>query len=197
MRKRFEKDTIIIDADSVNQHLLIINQGKIKVYSISPDGKEHIMYVLTDGDFYGARDLLTAKASEVTVQAMEETQVCMIAKRDFQQLLAQFPGISLKIMEELCDRLEKMEALVRKISPRDVDSRIQTMLLELAHKYGRPNAGGTLVELPMNREEMANYIGVARETVSRKLALLREEGVIQLIGNKQILILNEDALDIS
>ncbi len=197
VQKRYKKDTFLIDKGSVNQHLLIINRGKVKVFGNSMDGKEHIMYVLTDGDFYGARDLIHEQVAEMTVQAMEETLVCMIAKQDFQRLLLQFPEISLKIMEILCARLEKMEALVRKISPRDVDSRIHMMLLELAHKYGRPHPEGVLVELPMNREEMANYIGVARETVSRKLSLLKDEGIIRVIGNKQLLILNEEALVIS
>ena len=197
VRKRYKKDEFILAAGSINQHLIVINNGRIKVFGSSPDGKEHIMYILTDGDFFGARDLLQEKASEVTAQAMEETLVCMIARQDFQRLLTQFPGICLKILEVLCDRLEKMEALVRKISPRDVDSRIQMMLLELAQKYGRPHAEGILIELPMSREEMANYVGVARETVSRKLALLKDEGIIQLLGNRQILICNEDALAVA
>jgi CRP/FNR family transcriptional regulator len=141
--------------------------------------------------------LIREQASEVTVQAMEDTLLCMITKQDFQQLLTQFSDISLRIMEGLCSRLEKMEALVRKISPRDVDSRINVMLLELVQRYGRYHPEGVLVELPMNREEMANYIGVARETVSRKLSFLRDEGIIRIIGSKQLLILDEDALIIS
>lgn len=98
-------------------------------------------------------------------------------------------------MDVLGERLEKMESMFRKISPKDVDSRVNMMLLELSHKYGKKLDEGILIELPMTREEMANYIGVARETVSRKITSLKDEGIIQVISNKKILILKEAALE--
>jgi CRP-like cAMP-binding protein len=194
VQKTYAKNELIFCEGDVNQHLIIVNRGRIKIFGNSADGKEHILYILSTGDFYGSRDLIHETESECSAEAMEDTLVCMIAKQDFRKLLVKFPGISIKIMEILCSRLEKMESLVRKISPKDVDSRIGMMLLELSQKYGRPQCDGTLVELPMSREEMAYYIGVARETVSRKLSLLRDEGVIEIIGNKKILIRNEEAL---
>jgi CRP/FNR family transcriptional regulator, anaerobic regulatory protein len=197
IQKKFEKDSLIISEGSIPQNLIIISRGKIKVYGYSQDGKEQIMYILTDGDFFGARSLIHEQKADFNLQAMENTRVCMIERREFQKLLVKFPGISIKIMEVLCDRLEKMESLVRKISPKDVDSRINMMLLELSQKYGRKHSSGILLELPMSREEMANYIGVARETVSRKLTSLKYEGIIEMIGTKRIIILNEEALESS
>lgn len=194
-QKKFEKESFLLLQGDINENLIIVNRGKVKVFGNSRDGKEHIMYVLSDGDFYGARDLLQVEKSNTSVQAMEDTLVCMIAKSDFQQLLGKFPSISIKIMEVLCNRLEKMEALVRKISPRDVDSRIGMMLLELLGRYGRPHDEGTLIELPMSREEMAYSVGITRETISRKLTRLKEDGVIRNIGKRQILILDEMALE--
>lgn len=197
VQKKYEKDTLIISEGSIPQNFFIVSRGKIKVFGYSQDGKEQIMYILTDGDFFGERNLIHEKEADFNARAMEDTVVCMIEKHNFQKLLVKFPGISIKIMEVLCERLEKMESLVRKISPKDVDSRINMMLLELSQRYGRKQSEGILVELPVSREEMANYIGVARETVSRKLTSLKNEGVIEVIGNKKILIVNEEALESS
>jgi CRP/FNR family transcriptional regulator len=195
VRKKFDKNTMIVSEGDVPVDFIIVRKGKIKIFGQSQDGKEQIMYILTDGDFFGERNLIHSKAVDFYAQAMEDTLVCTIKRQDFQQLVVKFPGISLKIMDALCDRLEKMESMFKKISPKNVDLRVNMMLLELSHKYGRNHKNGKLIELPMNREEMANYIGVARETVSRKITSLKDEGIIELLGNKRILILNEKALE--
>lgn len=195
VQKAYEKNDLIIEEGSIPLNFMVVSKGKIKVYGYSQDGKEQIMYILTAGDFFGARNLIHNRKADFNAQAMEDTVVCMIQREKFQGLLFKFPSISVKIMDVLCDRLEKMESMFRKISPKDVDSRVNMMLLELSQKYGRKHCEGVLIELPMSREEMANYIGVARETVSRKITSLKDEGIIEIIGNKKILILNEDALE--
>jgi CRP/FNR family transcriptional regulator len=195
VQRTYEKKDLIIEEGSIPLNFMIVSRGKIKVFGYSQDGKEQIMYILTAGDFFGARNLIHDRKADFNAQAMEDTAVCMIQREGFQDLLVQFPSISIKIMDVLCDRLEKMESMFRKISPKDVDSRVNMMLLELLHKYGRKHGDRVIIELPMSREEMANYIGVARETVSRKIASLKDEGIIEIIGNKKILILNEYALE--
>lgn len=195
VQKSYKKNELIIEEGSTPHNFMIVNKGKIKVYGYSQDGKEQIMYILTPGDFFGERNLLHNRQADYNAQAMEDTVVCMIQREKFQELLFKFPGISIKIMDVLCGRLEKMESMFKKISPKDVDSRVNMVLLELSHKFGRRHEKGILVELPMNREELANYIGVARETVSRKISSLKDEGIIEILGNKKILILNEEALE--
>jgi CRP/FNR family transcriptional regulator len=194
VQKRFEENTFIFMEGSVPQDFIIVSRGKVKVYGYSLEGREQIMYILNDGDFFGARNLVRDKEADFYAQAMEDTILCTIDKKKFQNLLVKFPGISLKIMDVLCERLEKMESMFRKISPKDVDSRVNMLLLELSQKYGRKEKGGILIELPMSREEMANSIGVARETVSRKLALLKRDGIIEILEKRKILILDGDAL---
>jgi len=195
IQKSYKKNELIIEEGGVPLNFMVVNRGKIKVYGYSQDGREQIMYILTPGDFFGERNLIHKKQADYNAQAMEDTVVCMIQRDKFQELLFKFPGISIKIMDVLCERLEKMEAMFKRISPKDVDSRVNMVLLELSHKFGRRHGRGVLIELPMSREEMANYIGVARETVSRKIASLKDEGIIEILGNKKILVLNEEALE--
>ena len=194
VQKEYEKNALVISEGSIPQDFIVVCKGRLKVFGYSKDGKEQIMYILTHGDFLGARDLIHDKKANFNAQAMEDTVVCTIEKHKFQKLLVNFPGISLKIMDILSTRLDKMESMFRKISPKDVDSRVNMMLLELSQKFGKKLDEGILIELPMSREEMANYIGVARETVSRKLTSLKDEGIIKITRNREILILREDVL---
>ena len=196
VQKEYEKNELVISEGSIPQDFIVVCKGSLKVFGYSDDGKEQIMYILTNGDFLGARNLIHDIKANFNAQAMGDIVVCSIDKYKFQQLLVKFPGISLKIMDVLCDRLDKMESMFRRISPKDVDSRVNMMLLELSQKYGVKKDGGILIELPMSREEMANYIGVARETVSRKITSLKDEGIIKIVSSKKILILKEEALEI-
>ncbi|HAL73852.1 MAG TPA: hypothetical protein DCM45_02020 [Clostridiales bacterium] len=105
------------------------------------------------------------------------------------------PEIAVKIISELGERLGRLENAVQNIGVRSLEARISAMLLEFADRYGTPHAEGTLIFLPLSREGLASYAGIARETVSRKLSLLEEEGIIRSIGNKKILLLRRDVLE--
>jgi CRP-like cAMP-binding protein len=197
IQKKYPKGSLICREGEPLENLLLINRGKVKIYRNSAEGKEQILYILAEGDFFGERNLLLKqKLAEYNAVTMEETMVCMITRQDCHQLLLQHPAIGLKIMEELCERIDKLENLLSSISPRDTDNRICLMLLEFCRKYGKAQPdGGVIIDLPLNREEMANYIGVTRETVSRKLNALKEAGIIDFIGNKKIRVTNEQALE--
>jgi CRP-like cAMP-binding protein len=142
---------------------------------------------------YGFKILNNHNAT-YNVEALEETNVCTIKKDDFQQLLREYPEIGFKIMETLCGRLERLENAIESMGTKDVEARVNTVLLEFARKYGQNSQNGIVVELPLSREGIANYIGVSRETVSRKMSLLQDEGIIEMVGNKKIIIRNIDAL---
>ena len=118
----------------------------------------------------------------------------MLTKEHFTQLLQHYPGIAIKIIEELGSRMSRLETAMQSMGVRSVDARISSLLLDFSGKYGKKVPEGILVRLPLSREGMANYLGVARETVSRKLGQLESEGVICSVSNKSLLILKENVL---
>ncbi len=196
-RKQYLKGQMLFMESSFPNSLIIINSGQVKAFKYTPEGKEQILYIFSEGDFIGEKNLLKDQQATYNVEALEETQVCMINKQEFQQMLREHPGVGLKIMEELCSRLERLERLIQNMGTKDAETRVSMLLMEFAGKYGRDHSRGILVELPLSREGMASYIGVTRETISRKLSNLQEEGVIELIGNKKLLILDKEALELS
>jgi CRP/FNR family transcriptional regulator len=118
----------------------------------------------------------------------------MLTKEHFTQLLQHYPGIAIKIIEELGSRMSRLESAMQSMGVRSVDARISSLLLDFSGKYGKKVPEGILVRLPLSREGMANYLGVARETVSRKLGQLESEGIICSVSNKSLLILKESVL---
>ena len=104
------------------------------------------------------------------------------------EILISNPAIALKLLEVITKRLTQTENLAQNLATKDAEIRIAYILLEFAEKYGVPIALGLQINLPINREEMANYAGVTRETISRKLTIFEELGIIVLKGTKVIII---------
>ncbi|MBF7096178.1 Crp/Fnr family transcriptional regulator [Alkalibacter mobilis] len=195
-RKHFDKGENLFFEGGELQGLIIINRGRAKAYINTPEGKEQILHIFFPGDFFGEKSLFVDKKTEYNVKAVEPVDICMISKKDFQELIKKYPGITSKILQELVNRIDRLESMIENIGAKSVDSRINAVLLEFAQKSLDENQidSAAQFELPLNREGIANYIGVTRETVSRKLNLLQEEGVIQMIGNKKIKILDKNRL---
>ena len=174
--------------------LTIIRQGAVKAYRITPDGREQILYLFSAGDFFGERSLFGAHAAPYTVEALEPAQTCSFTRDSFRALLYDHPDIAVKIIEELENRIERMENALKRIGVRSVDERIGALLADFADRYGTAVPEGVLIRLPLSREGMASQLGIARETMSRKLGQLESDGVIRSVSNKSILLLNRGAL---
>ncbi len=194
IRRQFAKgETVFLEGSELDS-LNIVNHGMVKAYRYTQEGKEQILYIFSEGDFFGEKNLLSRQEATYNVEALEPTHICMIRSSDFQALLREYPDISLKIIRELSRRLDRLENAVQNMGTKNAEARIGAVLLEFAEKYGTSQAAGIQFELPFSREGIANYIGVARETVSRRLNHLQEEGVIDMIGNKKIIIKDHEAL---
>ncbi len=186
-------DVIFAQGDKAN-HLYIVCSGKMKIKKYTVDGKEQILYILSSGDFIGAFNLLKADKFDFTAEALEDTEISTVSKSAFNEVLLKNPDITLKVLEKAYERIQKVESLVERLGTNSVDAKVAGLLLNLETNFGHKTKDGTLLTLSINREEMGSYAGIARETMTRKLKLFQELGVIKLIGTKQILIMNRDAL---
>lgn len=195
IRKQYLKGELISLEGSRLESLIIINSGQVKVFKDTHEGREQILYIFSAGDFFGEKNLLRNQEATYNVEALEETHVCLIMKNKFQQLIREYPDIGFKIMEELCRRLDRLESAIENMGTKNVEARVNSVLLEFSKKYGKNHPKGILIELPLSREGIANYIGVARETVSRKMSHLQDEGIIEMVGNKKVIILDNEALE--
>lgn len=195
VHKEYRKGECLLFEGEVRNDLIIVNKGQVKAFKNTADGREQILYIFSEGDFFGEKNLLRDQTSNYGVEALEETHICIIHKDDFQKLVQEYPDIGLKVMEVLCQRLERLESAVESMGTRSVGARVSSVLLEFADKFGKPTSQGTIIELPLSREGIANYIGLTRETVSRKMSSMQYEGLIEMIGNKKVLLLDRSALE--
>ncbi len=193
-RQHFQKGQIIFSEGDICERLLIVNGGSFKVFRYSRDGKEKILYVLGDGDFLGDLNLLKKEVYKFNAMALEETHLCTIKKDAFDQLMKNHPELYSRVIEYAHDRITTLEDLVQTLTIKDVETRLAVLLLRLSESFGVQKSGGIEIQLTLTREEMASFVGLTRETVSRKLSNLQSEGLIELYENHIILIKDIEAI---
>ena len=193
--KTYKKGESIFSLGDNLDSIVIINVGSVKAYKYTPEGREQILYLFSEGDFFGEQYLLSKRKAAFTVEALEMVNVCMLSKEHFQALLLQYPDMGVKIIEELGSRMFRLEHFMESMGVRNIDLRINTLLLDYSEKFGSKVEEGILIRLPLSREGMANYLGIARETISRKLSQLESDGIIRSISNKAIIILDITSLE--
>lgn len=186
-------DLLVLDGQAYDR-LMIVHGGRLKAYRDTVDGKQQILHLFGPGDFLGERSLFVETNSVYTVEALTDVAVCTIPREAFQALLDEHPSISKKILETLSDRLTHLERAIESMGAKTIDKRVSVALVDFAEKFGKRVEGRFEVALPLNREGIANYIGLTRETVTRKMKRLERDGVIRPIGNKKIEILDWEAL---
>jgi len=186
-------ETIFLEGDEA-QTLYLINEGKIKLYKYTKDGKQQILHILSEGDFFGELNLFKNSQYGFSAEAIIDSKICTLTKEKMKSIILSKPEIGIKILEVVGDRLSKVENLAQHLATNDVESRLAYLLIDMLESDGKKTTKGIEIELSISREDMGSYAGVARETISRKLKKFEEEGYIKLVGTKKVIILDEETL---
>ena len=189
------KGEVLFLEGSSSDTLYILNEGQVKLSKITKDAKEQILRILSTGDFFGELNLFGKKnTTNFTAASISDTKICTLTKWRLDLILKENPEIALEILAALADRLAETENLAQNLATQDVEARIAHILLEFSEKYGSELNGAIHFKIPITREEMANYAGITRETMSRKLKNLEAEGILSFQSPRLITIEDEDSL---
>ena len=189
--RTFPKDNVIILAEDQGDTMFIIQRGRVKVSIVSEDGREVILSTLGSGDFFGDMSLLDSKPRSANVTATEETDLLMLRRADFIRLIQTIPQIAIKLLAVLAGRLRKTDRKIEGLALSDVTGRITQTLLQLAEDQGIYSQEGVLIRNRPTHQELANMSGTTRETVSRILKRLENQGYIAYRG-RDLIILKDD-----
>lgn len=180
-------EALFFPGDSL-QKLYVINSGKIKVSRLSESGKEQVIRILEPGDFIGEISLFTHSPIKNYAEALEDTAVCTIDGKSLENIMEKYPQIAIKILEEVSKRLEGAENIIEQIGLYDAEHRIAQTLLMMS-------SGNKNISLSMSKRDFASYMGMTQETLSRKLSDFQSMGLIELIGQRSINILDREGLE--
>jgi CRP-like cAMP-binding protein len=186
-RRVYPKETTLVEENEIGETLYMILSGKVKVTNIGPDGKEVILSVLGEGEFFGEMALLDEEPRSANVVSMEKTEMMLLRRKEFMSLLESNKEILSTLMAVLSGRLRHANAQIRSLALLDVLGRIARLLLDTAEKEGRKLLDGSVVFRRPTHQEIASMVGTSRETVSRMIGDLSRDGYIKISG-KDIII---------
>lgn len=188
----YKKGQVLFGEGSYPFGVFCINSGKIKLSHIGDDGKEQIVRLLRGGDVLGYRALLSGDRYGAAAIALEDTTCCFIPKELFMNILKNDASLSFEIMKLLSDELHKAEQKITHLAQKPVRERLAETLLFIKETYGFEQDAITLA-VRLSREEIANLVGTATESVIRLLSDFKKSGMIDLEG-KNIRLLDIPSL---
>lgn len=186
--REYPRNSVILFEDDPGDALYIVSTGQVKVVLIGEDGREVILSVLGDGDFFGEMSLIDDEPRSAHVIAMKDSQLLVLRRDDFQSRLEENPRIALKLLRVLVQRLRRADEKIGGLVLLDVNGRVAQLLLDLSEESGGPK-----ITRRLTHHTIAQMIGSSRETVSRAMRELVERGAID-VSRREITIKQPDAL---
>lgn len=173
---RLDAVELAYTADSDMSQLMVVHVGKVKIARVSEAGQEQVVRVLGPGDFIGESAFLTGARPDHLAQALEHTELCVFRHVDLGRLVAKHPSIGLRMLEEVSQRLEELEARLASVTWGSVAQRLADYLLTLP---ATPKRGGSAeVTLPLTKKDIASLLSTTPESLSRQLRKLTDSGLI-------------------
>ena len=189
--RTYPKNSVILFEDDPGDALFVVAEGQVKVVLIGEDGREVILSVMGEGEFFGEMALIDDEPRSAHVIAMEDSTLLVLRREDFQGILKQTPSIALALLRELSRRLRRVDEKVGSLVLLDVNGRVAQLLLDLADE-----AASNRITRRLTHHTIAQMIGSSRETVSRTMRELVDKGYIE-VSRREILIRDRAALEAS
>jgi CRP/FNR family transcriptional regulator len=188
--------TIISDQEPVDFFANIV-AGTVKLTKTLPDGRQQIVGLLFAPDFLGRT---YSKHNPYTAEAASDVEICTFPNVAFERLVGEFPGLQQKLFQHTLDELDAAREWMLLLGRKTAEEKVASFLLMLARRSlltgckheARPTTAA--FELPLTRADMADFLGLTIETVSRQLTRLKTAHVIQLASNRLIQVPNLDKL---
>ncbi|WP_396425545.1 Crp/Fnr family transcriptional regulator [Lactococcus cremoris] len=186
--KKVKKGETVIQP-SAEPLLTIVAKGSLKIYQISSTGKEQLLRVIEPGGYEGEKSIFGLVNKNLFGEALSDSTICFVRKSDFTELLLAKPQLSLRLLEMNAVKQNETEQQAKFLMMESVEMRLANYLLDLAKI-----TDGSYVQIPMTLKDLSAFIGTTPETISRKLRLLEEKGLVEHYG-KSFKILDYERLE--
>lgn len=185
--RAFDRGSLIYLPSDQNDAVMLLASGRVKIYHITPDGKQALLALIDPGELFGELAVFAEGTREEFAETMEKSSVLLIPRAVIQDLMEQHSTVALGVTRLMGLRRQRIERRLKSLLFRSNRERLVHLLLELVGKYGRKVPEGVHLGIRLSHQELANIIGSTRETVTVVLGELQAEGNL-LIRRRQIVL---------
>ena len=176
----FKRNSVIfLESEQADRFFLIL-EGSVKISRLNREGKEVVIAILGKGNFFGEMALLDGFGRSADASAEENTSILSIREDVFNQLLYDYPDVTIRILRELARRIRNSDSQIKGLSLLNSRGKVASALLRWAHDQGIAQGEDVVITGAPTQKEMASYVGLTRETFNRVLKKLESEGYIEI-----------------
>lgn len=188
---RLDAGQALFEEGEPNPHVFNVLDGALKLYRLMPDGRRQIVGFLFKGDFLGLGARSTAT---FTAEALTPVSACRFKRADFDDLLETMPALERRLVAVAGDELTAAQEQMVLLGRKTARERLASFLMRASVRQARLGEATDVVRLPMSRLDIADYLGLTIETVSRTFTQFKTAGLIRLLSTTEVALARPDAL---
>ncbi|ACL69351.1 Crp/Fnr family transcriptional regulator [Halothermothrix orenii] len=193
--KWFRKGEVIFFENDDNRNLYVLVSGRVKLSMLSAEGKEKVLTILQEGDIFGEVSLFDQDPLPVTAEVIKDSRLIVLPVKDLENIIMKNPKVAIKIIEALAKKTRLLTGQIRDLVFYDAEGRLASLLLRFAKDFGIDVKSGTLIDLVLTHQEIANLLGSSRVTVTKLLNQFIDEGIIKTYKRKIVIMKPEQLHD--
>ncbi|GFR36038.1 Crp/Fnr family transcriptional regulator [Thermobrachium celere] len=188
VEREYKKGSSIFIEGEEAEAVYVVRNGKVKIYKTGSDGKEHIIHIMSDGDVFAESCIFEACPYPASAEAVEDTVLYVLENNKLEKLLEEHPKIAVELVKIMARRLRMVAMQIENLSLKDANQKTATLIVNLFKIGGVEVINGAKIKLDVSRTEMANMVGLTRETLTRTLFKFKNEGIIDIDGKELIIV---------
>jgi CRP/FNR family cyclic AMP-dependent transcriptional regulator len=190
IERRYARNTTIVEEVLPGDYMYVIREGRVKVTKLSDEGREKILNFLDEGGFFGEMALLDRAPRIASVKTLKPVRLLALSRTDFLNALRTSPDLAMAVIQELVRRLREVDEQASSLSFQRVKERTKGLLRRLAQESADDPERRTTAAL--THQQIADMIGTSRETVTRVVKELKQDGWLQQDGKRYVVPASED-----
>lgn len=176
--REVRRNEVLLREEDTNEYMYIVLAGEVKAVQVTSDGREIILAIHSSGDSFGEMSLIDGMTSPANVVATDNSLIALISKRVFHRMLADYDKVRENLLRILCGRLRHSLNRARILNLRGASQRVRMYLLSISADSGRRSSSGVTINLKLTHQNIADAVGLARESVTRAIDKWKREGQI-------------------
>ncbi len=191
--KKVRKKEFIFHTGDYASSVFLLKKGKLKAYSEDEYGKEYITELISEGEYFGYKDILINTERSNSVVALEDSEIIKIPRKDFEELIFNNKEVAIKFIQLLSGNVKEKEERLLRLAFQSVRMRVRDALLLIRDKF-KEEHNDSLVKISFSRDDLAAIVGTSTETLIRTLSEFKNDGLISS-KKRQIVLINEKGLE--
>jgi CRP/FNR family transcriptional regulator len=188
-----EEGDVLYSPEEGVERLFILKEGRVQCYEVNEEGEEITLSVIEEGNIFGEMVLTGQSLKGLYVRALVPSTVVSLRREDLERLILNTPGVGLRLVRELAERLHDWEARYADIVNKDVPARLATLILTLVDSEGVVSSESYRIPTHYTHEQLGSMIGCKRVAVTRAFRTLEEGGAVEL-DERRIVVKDIEAL---